>query len=65
MKILYIVPYVPNLIRVRPFNLIRHLSMLGHDVTLIAISSEAEEQGDIEYLQKISKKVDEKIKSLM
>jgi hypothetical protein len=29
MDILYVVPYVPNLIRVRPYNLIRHLSDAG------------------------------------
>ena len=34
MKILYIVPYPPDLIRVRPFNLIRCLTERGHQVTL-------------------------------
>jgi hypothetical protein len=34
MRVLYIVPYVPNLISVRPYNLIRTLSERGHDVTV-------------------------------
>ncbi len=36
-RILYIVPYVPNPIRTRPFNLIRALSALGHDVTVLTL----------------------------
>lgn len=43
-RILYIVPYVPNLIRTRPYNLIRALSALGHDVTVVTlIGSQADE----------------------
>lgn len=45
MKILFIVPYVPNLIRVRPFQLIRALKRQGHDVTLATLwTTEAEKQ---------------------
>lgn len=32
MRILFVVPYVPSLIRVRPFNFIRGLSQRGHQV---------------------------------
>ena len=35
MKILFVVPYVPSLVRVRPYNLIRHLSALGHEVEVV------------------------------
>lgn len=43
-RILYIVPYVPNLIRTRPYNLIRALSDLGHEVTVATlIGSKADE----------------------
>jgi polysaccharide biosynthesis protein PslH len=45
MRILFIVPYVPNLIRVRPYNLIRYLAAAGHDVTLLTLwSNEAERE---------------------
>ncbi len=35
MKILFITPYQPNLIRVRPYQLIRHLAKQGHQITLV------------------------------
>ena len=37
MKILFVVPYVPDLIRVRPYNLIRFLTQLGHEVTVFTL----------------------------
>jgi sugar transferase (PEP-CTERM/EpsH1 system associated) len=43
MDILYIVPYVPNLIRVRPYNLIRSLTERGHRVTVMTLSNHEEE----------------------
>lgn len=39
MKILFITPYQPNLIRVRPYQLLRHLSHLGHKITLVYYDS--------------------------
>ena len=39
MRIAYIVPYVPNLIRTRPYNLINQLASLGHDVTVFTLGS--------------------------
>lgn len=44
MKILFVVPYVPNLIRVRPYNLIRSLADRGHQITLVSPWSEQGEQ---------------------
>ena len=45
MKILFIVPYIPSLIYVRPFNLIRYLSQRGHCIHLLTfITSEADQQ---------------------
>ncbi len=52
MKILYIVPYVPNLIRVRPYNLIRYLTLQGHQVTTAAVWSDPDELKSVELLQK-------------
>ena len=37
MRILYIVPYVPSQVRVRPFNLIRQLVSRGHEVTVATV----------------------------
>lgn len=43
MRILFIVPYVPNLIRVRPYNLIRYLAQRGNAITLLTLYSTPEE----------------------
>ena len=45
MKIAYFVPYVPNLIRVRPYQLIAHLSALGAEVTVFTVTTN---EGDVE-----------------
>ena len=37
MKIAYVVPYVPNLIRTRPYNLITQLALLGHQVEVFTL----------------------------
>jgi sugar transferase (PEP-CTERM/EpsH1 system associated) len=51
MHILYVTPYVPSLIRTRPYNLIRALMQLGHRITLLsAAGSSAEEQAEAEEL---------------
>ncbi|MGQ0601047.1 MAG: glycosyltransferase [Anaerolineales bacterium] len=51
MKILFVVPYVPNLIRVRPYQLIRNLSALGHAVTVLTIWANAAERADVDALK--------------
>ena len=51
MDILYIVPYVPNRIRVRPFQLIRALKQLGHRVTLFTLWADDRERGDLAALR--------------
>ncbi len=51
MKILYVIPYVPNLIRVRPYNLIKHLSARGHEVTILTLWSHEEEKEDLDRLR--------------
>ena len=50
MKILFIVPYVPNKIRVRPYELIRTLSNRGHQVVLATLWSDVQEQQDLQTL---------------
>jgi glycosyltransferase involved in cell wall biosynthesis len=43
LKILFIVPYVPDRIRTRPFHLIKALASEGHRVTLATLWSDREE----------------------
>lgn len=37
MRILFVTPYVPSLIRVRPYNILRALVERGHEVTLLSL----------------------------
>ncbi|MBZ0278028.1 MAG: glycosyltransferase [Anaerolineae bacterium] len=37
MRILFVTPYIPSLIRVRPYNILRALVERGHDVTLLTL----------------------------
>ena len=53
MRILYLVPYVPNLIRVRPFNFIKNLVSLGHDVTVLTLVTSDADRADVEMLRSI------------
>jgi len=39
MKILAIVPYVPDLVRVRPYQFLRHLVLAGHEVRLLTVGT--------------------------
>ena len=57
MKILFVVPYVPNLIRVRPYNILRSLAARGHEITLLTLWSEAAERADIAHLQQFCHRV--------
>lgn len=50
MRILFVVPYTPNLIRVRPYNLIRALGKRGHDVTVLTLATGEAEWADAEAL---------------
>ena len=51
MKILYIVPNPPSLVRVRPYNLTRQLRSRGDRVTLATVWANAGERADIERLR--------------
>lgn len=46
LKIAFIAPYVPNKIRTRPYNLVRHLSRLGHDVDVFTLGSNSRDELD-------------------
>ena len=51
MRIAYIVPYVPNLIRTRPYNLINQLAALGHEVTVFTLGSGQQDLNDAQALK--------------
>lgn len=51
MRVAYIVPYVPNLIRTRPYNLIIHLTRLGHEVVVFTIGSGKQDLIDVQVLK--------------
>jgi glycosyltransferase involved in cell wall biosynthesis len=51
MHILFIVPNPPSLVRVRPYNLIKQLLRLGHEVTVATLWTNEEERADIEILK--------------
>lgn len=57
MNILFVVPYVPNLVRVRPYNLIKHLAARGNQVTVLTVWSSAQEQADLAHLRHICHEV--------
>ncbi|MEJ5313035.1 MULTISPECIES: glycosyltransferase [Anaerolinea] len=50
MNILYYVPYSPNLVRVRPYNLIRALLHRGHSVTLASLVTHPADHEDLQKL---------------
>jgi glycosyltransferase involved in cell wall biosynthesis len=58
MKILFVVPYTPNQIRVRPFQLLRALARRGHQVTLVTTWSSAAERDDLDYLAALGIRVE-------
>ncbi len=53
MNVLFVVPYVPNLIRVRPYNLIRSLYNRGHKVRLLTLWSSADELESLQAIKEI------------
>ncbi len=51
MKIAFIVPYVPNQVRTRSYNLITYLSRLGHEVDVFTVGSGKIDLADAEALK--------------
>jgi glycosyltransferase involved in cell wall biosynthesis len=51
MKIAFIVPYVPNQVRTRSYNLITYLSRLGHEVDVFTVGSGKMDLVDAEALK--------------
>ena len=44
MRILFIAPYIPSLVRVHPYNFIRTMHVRGHEVTLLALVPSGESE---------------------
>jgi polysaccharide biosynthesis protein PslH len=57
MNLLFVVPYVPNLIRVRPYNLIKYLAKGGHRVTLVTLWSDEKERKGLEELREYTDRI--------
>ncbi|MFN8487883.1 MAG: glycosyltransferase [Caldilineaceae bacterium] len=57
MNILFIVPYAPNLIRVRSYQLIRSLAERRHQVTVATLWMNEEEQADLQHLSELGVRV--------
>lgn len=51
LKILFVAPYLPSLIRVRPYNLIKHLAQQGHQITLLALEPPGEDTSGLDQLR--------------
>jgi sugar transferase (PEP-CTERM/EpsH1 system associated) len=43
MRILFVTPYIPSHVRVRPYNLLRVLARRGHDLTLLTLQPPGDE----------------------
>lgn len=56
-NVLFVVPYVPNLIRVRPYNLIRHLAKQGSRVTVVTLWSDEQERSSLDELERYASRV--------
>ena len=58
MRILFVVPYIPSLIRVRSYNIIRTLAALGHQVHLVALQPPEDRHASIASLREVCEQVD-------
>lgn len=57
LKLLFVIPYVPNPVRVRPYQFIRSLQKRGHEITLATLPVGDEEQADVFQLQKMGVRI--------
>ncbi len=58
LRILFICPYLPSLIRVRPYNLIQALARRGHLITLLALEPPAEDVSGLGALREWCQRVE-------
>lgn len=58
LRILFVLPYIPNLIRVRSNNFIRSLAARGHEISLLAVDDGSGEPADLESIREVCHKVE-------
>ncbi|MDD5772193.1 MAG: glycosyltransferase [bacterium] len=58
MRILFIAPYLPSLIRVRSFNFIKALKKQGHSIYLVCLVQEKNELSETQEIEKYCEKVE-------
>ena len=59
MRVLFLVPYMPNAIRTRPYNLIRSLARNGHEITVLTLTQDATELARLKRIapQRLAKEI--------
>lgn len=57
MRILFVSPYIPSLIRVRPYNFLKALVKRGHRVTLLALQPPGDEAESLPELRRLCEAV--------
>jgi polysaccharide biosynthesis protein PslH len=58
VRILFVVPYIPSLIRVRPYNLIRALAAAGHKLHLVLLQPPEDRTASADSLRPLCEAVD-------
>jgi glycosyltransferase involved in cell wall biosynthesis len=58
LRILFVLPYTPNLVRVRPYNFIRALAARGHQVSLFAIDDGSGSDSDLAHMHEVCERVE-------
>lgn len=57
MRILFVAPYVPNPVRVRPYEFLRALAQRGHEITLATLWSSEEERAGLDALRPLCHRI--------
>ena len=58
MRILFVTPYIPSVVRVRPYNFIRALAAQGHSIRLVALRPPEDREAPIDELRQACAHVD-------
>lgn len=58
LRILFVLPYIPNLVRVRSYNFIRALAARGHQVSLFGIDDRSGSDSDLAFMREVCERVE-------